>query len=130
MKKKKLWQRPVTEIQAFTPEAYVAVCGYTWSCSCKTDANNGTYYYLYDDTNGNGQLDTGDTLVYSRRAGFHGCGTEHNVQSVTKPTFNGFVSTEIAGSSSSRQKVQPVFWWGTSSDPHACYDPGSSKNVS
>lgn len=131
MKKKMLWQSPVTEVQVFTPNCYVAACGYTWKCVCKTDANNGSYNYLYSDTNGNGQLDSSDELVYGNGwRSFSGCGEEHQLTSTTIPSFNGFVSTKSAGSTSRNQKIQQVFWWGDSSDPHACYDPASAKNVS
>lgn len=121
------WQTPQTEVQCFQPNEYVASCGYKWNVECKTDADNGSYNYLYDDTNGNGKYDSGtDKRLYQNWWGFTGCGTTHEVLNSSKPSFNGFVVKE----SGYNQTITPVYWWTDSKGYHVCYDPASSKNVS
>ena len=56
----KVWRRPLTEVQKFEANEYVAACGdsgvvYKFKC----DAGGGVYGSVYEETNGIPGLQTG-----------------------------------------------------------------------
>lgn len=123
---KKKWENPRVMIQGFVPNEYVAAC---YKIKCTTPQNNGTFYYLYDDSNGNKKWDKDDELLYSRRlGGFQGCNKWHKgVIQDNPPTENGFVTR---GNDPRRDKAYAVYWWreslGASSDYHVM-TPGNEN---
>ena len=103
---KQVWEKPRIEVQKFIPNEYVAAC---YKIKCTTPNGNSTYYYLYDDTNGNDVWDNNDQLIYSPWFGFKGCGNWHSgVIRDEAPTANGFVTT---GSYPGLYNADAVFWW-------------------
>lgn len=126
---KKRWEDPRIMLEQFVPNEYVAAC---YKIKCTTPNGNSTYYELYDDTNGNGELDNGDKKIYSNGNGFWGCNNWHKgVIRDSAPTANGFVVREIRTPWSPVQKeVKSVFWWseklGSSSDYHVMV-PGAEN---
>ena len=101
---KKKYVRPTMVGEKFTANEYVAAC---FMINCVTPNNNGTFFTLYDDSDGNGTFnpDT-DKELYNSWLGFSGCGTWHkNVEwdgDSIKP--NGFVEDW-------NRKKYPVFYW-------------------
>lgn len=103
---KQVWEKPRIEVQKFIPNEYVAAC---YKIKCTTPNGNSTYYYLYDDTNGNDVWDNSDQLIYSPWFGFKGCGNWHSgVIRDEAPTANGFVTD---GTYPGRNRADAVFWW-------------------
>lgn len=101
---KKEWVEPRILVQQFVANEYVAAC---YKIKCTTPHNNDTYYGLYADTNGNGQLDKRDEVLIkpSIFGGFYGCNEWHRgVIRDSAPSVNGFV-TDRQG------KATAVFWW-------------------
>ena len=72
---RKVWRRPLTEVQKFEANEYVAACGdsgttYLFTC----DAGGGKSGTVYLETNGRPGLQTdwgGDQYL----SGYHACGT-------------------------------------------------------
>lgn len=103
---KQVWEKPRIEVQKFIPNEYVAAC---YKIKCTTPNGNSTYYYLYDDTNGNDVWDNSDQLIYSPLFGFRGCGNWHSgVIRDEAPTANGFVTD---GTYPVWNRADAVFWW-------------------
>lgn len=103
---KKKWEEPRIEVQKFIPNEYVAAC---YKIRCTTPNDNGTYYYLYDDSNANGKWDSNDKRIYSSMLGFSGCNNWHSgVIRDNAPTANGFVTS---GDNPEWYQAEAVFWW-------------------
>ncbi|MGM9586147.1 MAG: hypothetical protein ACI3VA_01480 [Candidatus Limivicinus sp.] len=103
---KQVWEKPRIEVQKFIPNEYVAAC---YKINCTTPNGNSKYYYLYDDTNGNGVWDNSDELLYGNWFGFTGCNSWHKgVIRDEAPTANGFVTD---GTNTASNRSDAVFWW-------------------
>lgn len=142
---KKSYSKPMMRTEKFVPNAYCKVC---YKVQCKTDANNSSgWKYIYEDTNGNGELDESDKLLYgSGYSSFSGCGSWQGTFSETAPTYNGFITNYKYGENSSdnhgggnngggtsNQKIQRVYVWYEQIrgyyDYHVCYDPTNTQVV-
>lgn len=123
---KKEYVTPRIYGEEFIANEYVAAC---YKIKCTTPNGNKDYYYLYDDTNGNGRLDSKDELIYYYRfmGGFYGCNKWHKgVIRDSAPEVNGFVTKKERDTNN----AEPVFWWeeklGSSSDYHVMV-PGAEN---
>lgn len=117
---KKTYMKPIMMGERFMANTYVAAC---YKIKCTTPNGNDSYTHLYNDTNGNGQLDDADELLYSRSNGFFGCNKWHKgVIQDEAPAVNGFVKKTVWSWGSKTDVVEPVYWWneslGASSDYH------------
>ena len=89
----KVWRRPLTEVQKFEANEYVAACGdsgttYLFTC----DAGGGKSGTVYLETNGIPGLQTGwggDRYL----SGYHACGTQHEADS-DDDFLDGYYVTE------------------------------------
>lgn len=87
---KKEWVRPLTIVDQFVPNEYVAACGdmnkvYKFTC----DAEGGTLYYFPVS---DGMIDgvyTGNSLA-EKLGSYHPCGKTHEAR-VTDGFYDGFV---------------------------------------
>lgn len=90
---RKVWRRPLTEVQKFEANEYVAACGdsgttYLFTC----DAGGGKSGTVYLETNGRPGLQTGwggDQYL----SGYHACGTQHEADS-DDAFLNGYYVTK------------------------------------
>lgn len=112
---KKEWVEPEILVQQFVANEYVAAC---YKINCTTPNKNGTFYYLYDDTNANNIWDEDDERLLYSWSGFKGCNKWHKgVIRDDAPVANGFVTS---GSNPKRDTSYAVFWW--KEDLGAIYD--------
>lgn len=105
---KKKWVEPEILVQQFVANEYVAAC---YKIKCTTPNDNARYYYIYEDTNGNGEWDEKDQQIYRSNSwgGFTGCNQWHKgVIRDSAPTANGFVTT---GTNPKRSESARVFYW-------------------
>ena len=101
---KRVWGQPITMVQKFEANEYVAAC---YRIRCRTPNGNAYYNYIYEDTNGNGQWDKQDKPIY--RGKFRGCNQWHRGVILDEPpTANGFVTT---GTNPNRNHSSAVFYW-------------------
>lgn len=91
---KRLWENPLTMVQQFMPNEYVAACGdknevYKFRC----DAGGGESGTVWVDSNNNGRWDLiGDELLTSPFGileSYHACGETHEA-STSSEFLNGF----------------------------------------
>ena len=111
----KVWRRPLTEVQKFEANEYVAACGesgvvYKFKC----DAGGGVYGSVYEETNGIPGLQTGrggDTELaeYSNgwlgESGFYACNKEHEAES-----NNAFVNGYYCAKGDTKNPVNVIVW--------------------
>ena len=120
------WNEPQVMVEGFKPNQYIAAC---YKIKCTTPQGNSTFYYLYDDSNGNGRWDRKDELLYSNGwGGFSGCNKWHKgVIQDNPPKENGFVTR---GTKPDYYEAYPVYWWneklGADSDYHVM-TPGNEN---
>lgn len=89
---RKVWRRPITTVQKFEPNEYVAACGdsgvvYKFECNAG-DKNLGPFNYpykVYVDYDGNGN--------YRYRANYHACGITHEAES-DSGFYKGYMDDE------------------------------------
>lgn len=103
---KKNWVRPLTTVQSFTANEYVAVCGETekvYKFTC--DATGGELGFVFQETNGKEGLQVfGDTLL-TPIGGYSACGKEHEAP-VTDDFVKGYYITSVDGINAT-----PVIIW-------------------
>ena len=110
-----VWKQPMTVVQKFVPNEYVAGCGdsgttYFFKC----DAGDGVYGSVYEETNGIPGLQTGrrgDTELagYSNswlgESGFHACNKTHEAES-----SNAFVGGYYCAKGNTYNPIQVIVW--------------------
>lgn len=113
---RRIWTRPVTEVQKFEANEYVAACHdinqvYKFKC----DAGGGRTGSVYLETNGEPGLQTGwggDRYL----SGYHACGTTHEAKTTDDFLDGYYVTSSWAGT-----KTTPVIVWrGPNNDNTHC----------
>lgn len=118
---KKVWVRPVTEVQQFEANEYVAACGdsgvvYKFKCT----AGNGVSGSVYLETNGQEGLQTSGRNADRYLSGYHACGTEHEAES-TDDFLSGYYVVD--GGWFGKDTITPVIVWrGPKGDNTHCTD--------
>ena len=111
------WVRPLTMVQKFEANEYVATCGdlnkvYKFTC----DAGDGVSGNVYLETNGQEGLQTGwrgDRYL----SGYHACGTTHEAKTTDDFLDGYYVTSSWFGGT----KVTPVIVWrGPNNDNTHC----------
>ena len=117
---KKIWTRPMAEVETFAANEYVAAC-------YKINCNVGAFKSQWSETNGVAGLQTtsqngvpADTkIVESRYGTISGCKKWHKgIIRDDPPAVNGYIVY-------SNGSYDPVFWWeerlGSTYNQHATY---------
>lgn len=104
---RRVWRRPLTEVQKFEANEYVAACGdenkvYKFVC----DAGGGVNGTVYEDTNNNGKLDWGDKELTSYLPLYHACKKTH-----TAPTDDEFIKGFYVEGGIAYWDPTPVIIW-------------------
>lgn len=111
----RVWRRPLTEVQKFEANEYVAACGasgVTYKFVC--NAGDGVYGSVYEETNGIPGLQTGrggDTELarYSNgwlgESGFYACNKTHEADS-----SNAFVKGYYCAKGDTKNPVNVIVW--------------------
>lgn len=106
---KKEWIRPLTEVQLFVANEYVAACGeenkvYKFTC----DAGGGEPGYVYLETNGVKGLQRSGRNRDRYLSSYHACGTTHEA-STNDDFLNGYYVVD--GGWFQEDTVTPVIVW-------------------
>lgn len=109
---KEAWVSPETKVQQFMANEYVAAC---WKIKCNVPTGFG-----FDDANGNGKYDRGETKY--TWDGSYGCGEYHNgVQGDSGPVANAMWQPQTIswGGYSNYGPAYEVYKFNTGKhDPH------------
>lgn len=114
---RRVWTRPLTEVQKFEANEYVAACGdsgttYLFTC----DAGGGRSGSVYLETNGRPGLQTGwggDRYL----SGYYACGTKHEADSDDEFLDGYYVTTDWHGQ---QDVTQVIVWRGPWGDNTHC----------
>lgn len=106
---RKEWVRPLTIVDQFVPNEYVAACGdtnkvYKFTC----DAGGGISGKVYLETNGKEGLQRIDWNPDTYLSGYHACGATHEA-ATTDEFLNGYYVVE--GGWFEEDTVTPVIVW-------------------
>ena len=114
---KKVWRRPLTDVQKFEANEYVAACGdenkvYLFTCDAGWTGLTGSTVY----TNGpDGIADTRDDIDLGA---YHKCGETHEA-STTDDFIKGYLKKNVLGvPAGPRQNV--IIWRGENGDNVHC----------
>lgn len=108
----KKWSRPMTFVQKFEANEYVAACGdenrvYKFECT----AGGGVPGTVWEDTNGNGEWDIiGDeclTTLFGIFESYHACGATHEA-----PTTDDFTNGFFLPGADPSQRKDVIIWKG------------------
>lgn len=113
---RRVWKRPLTEVQKFEANEYVAACGdsgttYLFTC----DAGGGWPGSVYLETNGRPGLQTGwggDQYL----SGYEACGTKHKADSDDEFLDGYYVTTGLFG----QHVTKVIVWRGPNKDNTHC----------
>lgn len=124
---RKVWRRPLTRVQQFEANEYVAACGdsgvvYNFVC----DAGNGVWGSVYQETNGQPGLQAGGRNSDARIStysdflgvpvsGYHACGTTHKAES-----DSGFYDGYYCARGNTKNPVSVIIWKGEHNDNVHC----------
>lgn len=126
---RRVWERPLTEVQKFEANEYVAACGdsgvvYKFKC----DAGDGVYGSVYEETNGIPGLQTGrrgdeqlagySSSSWFGESGYHACNKTHEADS-----SNVFVNGYYCAKGNTSNPMQVIVWkeprgWGLPDNIH------------
>lgn len=121
---RRVWRRPLTEVQKFEANEYVAACGdsgttYLFTC----DAGGGKSGTVYLETNGKPGLQTGwggDQYL----SAYHACGTQHEADSDDAFLDGYYVTKEYVGSwpfgHYEETTTDVIVWRGPNNDNTHC----------
>lgn len=118
--KKELWVRPVTEVQQFEANEYVAACGdsgvvYKFECNAGDKGLRSYPYEVYVDYNGNGN--------YRYRANYHACGATHEAES-DSGFYNGYMDDERTVGN---DRIPVIVWTEYGRDTHCTTELDMTK---
>ena len=110
--KKELWVRPVTEVQQFEANEYVAACGdsgvvYKFECNAGDKGLIYSYpYKVYVDYDEDGN--------YEYRNNYHACGAKHEAES-DSGFYNGYMDDERT---EGNDRIPVIVWTEYGRDTH------------
>ena len=116
---RKVWRRPLTEVQKFEANEYVAACGdsgvvYNFECNAGNRRNSYNVYY-----------DNGKPLASSNGyeewdaqfTGYHPCGATHEAES-NSGFYDGYMYLQNGWGNNTGDRIDVVIWTDRGTDVH------------
>lgn len=108
---KKEWTRPLTKVELFTANEYVAACGdsgtvYNFECNAGDKGLKNYPYAVYVDYTGKGN--------YGYRDNYHACGEKHKAES-DSGFYNGYMDDERT---EGNDRIPVIVWTEYGRDTH------------
>ena len=116
---RRVWTRPVTEVQKFEANEYVAACGdsgVVYNFECNAGQKRKSYNVYFDDgtpfasSNGNEEW-------YARFTGYHPCGATHKAES-DSGFYDGYMYLQDWYGNNSGRPTDVVIWTDRGTDVH------------
>lgn len=116
---RKVWRRPLTEVQKFEANEYVAACGdsgvvYNFECNAGSRRNSYNVYFddgtPYASSNGNEEW-------YTKFTGYHPCGETHEAES-NSGFYDGYMYLQNMWGNNSGSPIDVVIWTDGGSNVH------------
>lgn len=116
---RKVWRRPLTEVQKFEANEYVAACGdsgvvYNFECNA---GNRKESYNVYYDNGTPLASSNGNEEWYAQFSGYHPCGATHEAES-DSGFYDGYMYLQNWGGNNSGDRIDVVIWTDHGTDVH------------
>ena len=108
---RKVWRRPLTKVQKFEANEYVAACGdsgVVYNFECNAGERRESYNVYFDDgtpyasSNGNEEW-------YTKFTGYHPCGETHDADS-NSGFYDGYMYLQNRWGNNSGSPIDVVIW--------------------
>ena len=115
----KVWRRPLTEVQKFEANEYVAACGdsgVVYNFECNAGSRWDSYNVYFDDgtpyasSNGNEEW-------YTQFTGYHPCGQTHEEES-NSGFYDGYMYLQNWKGNNSGNPIDVVIWTDGGTNVH------------
>lgn len=115
----KVWRRPLTEVQKFEANEYVAACGdsgVVYNFECNAGSRWESYNVYFDDgtpyasSNGNEEWD-------AQFSGYHPCGATHEAES-NSGFYDGYMYLQNWRGNNSGEPIDVIIWTDNGTDVH------------
>lgn len=116
---RKVWSRPLTRVQQFEANEYVAACGdsgVVYNFECNAGSRWDSYNVYFDDgtpfasSNGNEEW-------YAQFTGYHPCGATHEAES-NSGFYDGYMYLQDWWGDNSGDRIDVIIWTDNGTDVH------------
>ena len=116
---RKVWRRPLTRVQQFEANEYVAACGdsgVVYNFECNAGSRRNSYNVYFDDgrplasSNGNEEW-------YAQFTGYHPCGATHEAES-DSGFYDGYMYLQNWRGNNSGNPIDVIIWTDNGTDVH------------
>ena len=116
---RKVWRRPLTRVQQFEANEYVAACGdsgVVYNFECNAGSRWDSYNVYFDDgtpfasSNGNEEW-------YAQFTGYHPCGATHEAES-NSGFYDGYMYLQDWWGDNSGDRIDVIIWTDNGTDVH------------
>ena len=116
---RKVWSRPLTRVQQFEANEYVAACGdsgVVYNFECNAGSRRNSYNVYFDDgtplasSNGNEEW-------YAQFTGYHPCGATHEAES-NSGFYDGYMYLQNWWGNNSGNPIDVIIWTDNGTDVH------------
>ena len=116
---RKVWSRPLTRVQQFEANEYVAACGdsgVVYNFECNAGSRWDSYNVYFDDgtplasSNGNEEW-------YAQFTGYHPCGATHEAES-DSGFYDGYMYLQNGWGNNKGSRIDVIIWTDNGTDVH------------
>ena len=116
---RKVWRRPLTEVQKFEANEYVAACGdsgvvYNFECNA---GNRWDSYNVYFDDGTPLASSNGNEEWHAQFTGYHPCGATHEAES-NSGFYDGYMYLQNWRGNNSGSPIDVIIWTDNGTDVH------------
>ena len=115
----KKWSRPVTMVQKFEANEYVAACGdsgVVYNFECNAGSRWESYNVYFDDGRPLASSN-GDEERYAQFTGYHPCGATHEAES-NSGFYDGYMYLQNWRGNNSGNPIDVIIWTDNGTDVH------------
>ena len=116
---KRVWKQPMTMVQKFEANEYVAACGdsgvvYNFECNAGDRRNS---YNVYYDNGTPLASSNGNEEWYAQFTGYHPCGATHEAES-NSGFYDGYMYLQNWRGNNTGDRIDVVIWTERGTDVH------------
>lgn len=116
---RRTWTRPLTEVQKFEANEYVAACGdsgvvYNFECNAGSRWNS---YNVYFDDGRPLASSNGNEEWHAQFTGYHPCGVTHEAES-NSGFYDGYMYRQNGWGNNTGDRIDVVIWTDGGTDVH------------
>lgn len=116
---RKVWRRPLTKVQKFEANEYVAACGdsgVVYNFECNAGERGNSYNVYFDDGTPYASSNSNEEW-YAQFTGYHPCGATHEAES-DSGFYDGYMYLQNWRGNNSGNRIDVVIWTDSGTDVH------------